>query len=224
MRRVGDKALIGPKELLKRVRMAVYDAANEARKFADGLGTVSCRRSCNNCCHQKVLSTPAEGLAVYLFLRDQGRWSEALETRLADEDAYATKTNHAEWFREKRPCPFLKDGACSIYPVRPVGCITTFSTGDPQFCGLPNIQSRIGYGQMQINAPLAPAMWQLASLLMAVDQGIPGMGYMTLAGAVLAGARHATKRPPRRALVMDLGDAADGLIERFDAAGKDFTP
>jgi hypothetical protein len=215
-------ALIGPKDLLKRVRVAVYDAGNEMRRYADELGEVSCKRACNNCCHQKVLSTPAEGLAIYLYLNSLGRWSDALEARLEEDDAYGTKTNHADWFKERRPCPFLKDGACGVYPVRPVGCIATFSTGDPQFCGRPDIETRIGYGQMQINAPLAPAMFALGSLLMALDNGIKGAGYMTLAGAALAGARHATKRPARRALVVELGLDGVALIDRFDAEGKDF--
>jgi Fe-S-cluster containining protein len=219
------RELIKPHELLKRTRVAVYDAANEARGFADELGDVTCRRGCTNCCHQKVISTPSEGLSIYLYIRDEGRWSEALEARLAEEDAHATRTSHSDWFKEKRPCPFLKNDSCSIYPVRPVGCITTFSTGDPNYCGRSDIESRVGHGQMQIHAPLAPAMWQLACLHMSIDQGIGVMGFMTLAGAVLAGARHATKREPRRSLVIGFGDydgGAGGLIEKFDAKGKDF--
>jgi Fe-S-cluster containining protein len=214
--------LIKPMDLLKQVRVAVYDAAQEARAYAGTLGDVSCRRGCVNCCHQKVLSTPSEGLSIYLLLRSSGEWSADLETSLAEEDAYATKTNHADWFKEKRPCPFLKKGACSVYAVRPVGCLTTFSTGDPAHCADPNIKTRVGHGQMQINTPLAPAMLTLGKLHMSVDLGITGgMSFMTLAGAVLAGARHATGRPERRSLVVDFEDAAS-LIEKFDSAGKDF--
>jgi Fe-S-cluster containining protein len=219
-----NRDLIGPANLLKRIRIAVYDAGAEMRKLANQLGEVSCKRSCDNCCRQKVLSTPAEGLAIFLYLNSLGRWSDALEARLEEDDAYATKTNHADWFKEKRPCPFLKDGACGVYPVRPVGCIATFSTGDPQYCGRSDIESRIGHGQMQINAPLEPGMLELVLILLSLDNGIPGAGFMTLSGAVLAGARHATKRPERRALVVEMGLEGTKLIDRFDAEGKDFQP
>ena len=171
-----------------------------------------------------MLSSPAEGLGIFLYLRSLDLWSDALEARLEEDDAYGTKTNHADWFKERRPCPFLRNSTCTVYPVRPVGCIATFSTGDPQFCGRPDIETRIGYGQMQINAPLAPGMFALGSLLLSLDIGIPGSGYMTLAGAVLAGARHATSRPARRALSVELGLDGVALIDRFDAEGKDFQP
>ena len=267
-------SIIGPKELLRRFRVANFDASSELRGFADELGPVSCKRGCDNCCKQKILSTPAEGLSIFLYLRSEGRWSPELEAHLAEEDVYATRTNHADWFKERRPCPFLRSaearkqgssdqtgseppsllasappglpasaplglpasappslpasappsGVCGVYPVRPVGCIATFSTGDPEFCGRPDIESRIGYGQMQINAPTAPAMFQLLALLMAIENGIPNAGYMTLPGAVLAGALHATGRPPRRALSLEIKSDSTGLIDRFDAAGKAFFP
>lgn len=215
-----DKTLISPRELLRLMHIKTFDAAKEMRQMAGTLGLLSCRSGCDNCCRQKVLSTPAEGLAIFLYLQFKGLWSTELEESLAEEDVHATKTSHDQWFRQKRPCPFLKKGTCGVYPVRPVGCIATFSINDPSFCGMSDIPS--GLGQMQINAPTAPAMQRLGLFLLSIEQGIPGAGYMTLPGAVLAGARHATEREPRRALVVDLMIGSQSLIERFDAAGKDF--
>jgi len=217
---VADGATIGPRELLRKLRVFTSDAAKEVQEFAEEVGPLSCRRGCDNCCRQKVIMTTSEGLGVYLYLRDEGRWSGELEARLAEEDAYATRTSHDEWWREKRACPFLKDGECGVYPVRPLGCISTFSTNDPKFCGATEVEP--GQGQMQIHAPEAPAMWTLGSFLTSLDNGIPGSGYMTLAGAVLAGARLATGREPRRALALPIGRDPSTLIERFDAAGKSF--
>jgi hypothetical protein len=215
-------SLIGPRELLRRMRIKTFDAAKEVAKMASTLGVVSCKKGCDNCCHQKVLSTPAEGLPIFLYLQFKGLWSTELEDELAEADVHGTRTSHHDWFMERRPCPFLRKGECSVYPVRPVGCIATFSINHPDFCGMPDAKVPPGLGQMQINAPTAPAMQSLGMLLMGIEVGIPGAGYMTLPGAVLAGARHATLREPRRALVVDLGTGNPGLIEKFDEAGKTF--
>lgn len=216
----GDRALIGPKELLRLFRTHTFDVGKEMRRLADDVGQINCGRGCDNCCKQKVLSTPAEGLGIYLLLRAESRWTPALEERLVAEDVYATRTSHDQWFGERRPCPFLKNGQCSVYAVRPVGCLSTFSTNDPKFCG--DSRPPPGAGQMQINAPTAPAMWRLGTLLVALERGIPGSGYMTLPAAVLAAARHVEKRSQRRALTLPIEKDAGGLIERFDAAGKTF--
>lgn len=215
-----DTALVSPRELLRLFRTHTFDAGKEMRKLADQVGDVKCGKACDNCCHQKVLSTPAEGLAIYLLLRQEGRWSRELEARLDVEDRYATRTSHDEWFKERRPCLFLKNGECSVYAVRPVGCLSTFSTNDPKFCG--DSRPPPGTGQMQIDAPTAPAMWRLGTLLVALERGIPGAGYMTLPGAVLAAARFAEKREIRRALVQPIGPNAGDLIQKFDEAGKTF--
>lgn len=220
-----DTSLISPRELLRRMRIKTFDAAKEVRGFADEVANqqgkfVVCKRGCDNCCHQKVLSTPAEGLGIFVYLHQQGLWSAELEERLAEEDVYSTRTNHDQWFRQRRPCPFLKDNECSVYPVRPPGCFATFAINAASFCGMPDVPP--GLGQMQISAPNAPAMQSLGLFLLGLEENIPGAGYMTLPGAVLAGARHATSREPRRALVINIVTGVPGLIEKFDEAGKTF--
>ena len=222
MEKATETSLISPRELLRQMHIKTFDAAKEVAGMAATLGNVQCKRGCDNCCHQKVLSTPAEGIAIFLYLKFKDLWSAELEDKLAEEDVHGTRTSHHDWFMERRPCPFLEKGACSVYPVRPVGCIATFSINHPSFCGMPDSKVPPGLGQMQINAPTAPAMQSLGFLLMGIEQGIPGAGYMTLPGAVLAGARHATERQPRRALVVPLGIGSGSLIEKFDAAGKTF--
>jgi Fe-S-cluster containining protein len=218
-------SLISPRELLRQVRLKTMAVGEELRSFADEVATshgkrVECKRGCDNCCKQKVIVTEAEGVAIYIYLRSEGRWSDELEARLAEEDVHATRTNHSDWFKEKRPCPFLRDGECGVYAVRPISCAATFAINDPSFCGMPDVPP--GLGQMQINSPFAPASKDLILFMLSVEAGLGVDGFMTLPAAALAAARRATKREPRRALVVQLHDGVGELIERFDREGAAF--
>lgn len=74
---------------------------------------LACGRGCGNCCsHQKDLPLyPHEIVGIYWYVSEKLGTAEqkALRTRLAAHQAGAE-------------CPFLLDGACSIHPLRPLGC------------------------------------------------------------------------------------------------------
>lgn len=217
------KILITKSDLLKRYRTHVYDAAAEGRKVVSKLGELTCKRGCSNCCRQKVLATVVEGLAIYLYLQEAGRWTPEFKARLVAEDRHATKTAHDEWFKDRRPCPFLEGTECGVYPARPSGCALTFSIfGNPDLCaglGPP------GTGQMQVQVtdPKANDPSPIVQLMLffgSVGKGIPEAGYMTLPGAVLFAAAFIENTKEPDIFSMSLGEGADGLIERFDAGGK----
>jgi len=42
-----------------------------------------------------------------------------------------------DWRRLEVPCPFLKNGRCSVYARRPSGCRTFFALNDPDNCKMP---------------------------------------------------------------------------------------
>lgn len=74
---------------------------------------LACGKGCGNCCeHQKDLPLyPHELVGIYWYVSKivSQPARDALKSRLALHTAEA-------------PCPFLLDGACSIHPLRPIGC------------------------------------------------------------------------------------------------------
>lgn len=89
-----------------------------------GHGEVACRSGCSHCCHQSVGITPLEGFAIVEHLRhtrspeDLAAITSQLERRVAE----TAGLRPSEQYSPRFPCVFLADGACSIYPVRPLVC------------------------------------------------------------------------------------------------------
>ena len=92
------------------VAAAVEAAARNGRRVACGPG-------CAVCCRQPIPVTPLEFLCMRAWLHLRGAaesraWLEAqLLTRIREEPSPL-----------RRPCPFLLDGACAVYAVRPLAC------------------------------------------------------------------------------------------------------
>jgi hypothetical protein len=72
---------------------------------------VECRRGCAFCCHVDVAVTPLEAIRLARHERAAGR----------RETAPATPSPRPA------PCPLLKDGACTVYDMRPFACRSLFS-------------------------------------------------------------------------------------------------
>jgi Fe-S-cluster containining protein len=89
------------------VAIAVRDAEKKEKK------KLACGKGCGSCCvHQKDLPLyPHEIVGIYWYVSEKitGTLREVLKTRLATASATSG-------------CPFLIDNACSIHPIRPVGC------------------------------------------------------------------------------------------------------
>jgi uncharacterized protein len=89
------------------VAIAVRDEEKKRKK------KLACGKGCGNCClHQKDLPLyPHELVGIYWYVSEKmvlpGR--DVLRDRLAHSEA-------------GEACPFLIDKACSIHPVRPIGC------------------------------------------------------------------------------------------------------
>lgn len=119
---------------------------------ADGV-VPTCRKGCDACCHQLVMTTMAEAREAARWIRTQPldeqerlvrsleAWLEAsadLRRRLqegADADLEALVDGLAsEYWARRIPCPFLQGGACSVYEARPLICRHHFSVSDPELC------------------------------------------------------------------------------------------
>jgi len=89
------------------VAVAIREAEKKQKK------KLACGKGCGNCCeHQKDLPFyPHELVGIYWHVSEKltGPARDILRSRLVNHNAAS-------------PCPFLIDGACSIHPVRPLGC------------------------------------------------------------------------------------------------------
>lgn len=111
-----------------------------AGTLADSGHAVACRSGCCACCRQAVLANPFEAVLIGVYLRDRqeqreefaqayARWD--LETRIMRDDflawaerRYRDNADDGKYHHEDfhPDCPFLFDGLCRIYPVRPYAC------------------------------------------------------------------------------------------------------
>lgn len=86
---------------------------------------LACARGCAMCCHLRVAAMPVEVLGVVQYLR--GRLSpDALATRVdlvRDTAERISALPRGQLLSTNIPCPMLDaDGACGIYPARPLNC------------------------------------------------------------------------------------------------------
>lgn len=125
--------------------------------------TLSCQPGCVYCCYYYVTATldEVEPIVYYLyhhekplndFLANYRNWKaktdenqalmadipKAYNTFIADR-ASREKQEHfqsltSEYLALDIPCPFLDNGACSVYPVRPWGCVCFVSVTPPEWC------------------------------------------------------------------------------------------
>ena len=94
---------------------AVVDLGVKKAAERDGRA-VACQAGCDQCCKQPIPVTPLEVLALHSYARH----------RLPQDGLAALIDRLAAFECDKRdmtlPCPFLQDGSCLVYPVRPVAC------------------------------------------------------------------------------------------------------
>lgn len=109
--------------LRRRLRMLRELTDSLARCIAP---SAACRKGCTHCCHIPVALSQAEALLIGDAIgREPVRfaWDRAPEP--SQEYGY------------HRPCPFLREGACSIYAERPFACRAHFNLdADDLLCRL----------------------------------------------------------------------------------------
>lgn len=67
---------------------------------------IECKKGCNHCCHYQVLITKQEASLISEYTGVKPKIPKRARDLFSNPD----------------PCPFLKKGICSIYPVRPLAC------------------------------------------------------------------------------------------------------
>ncbi len=97
----------------------------------------SCRKGCAHCCTQNVTMTAPEGDAVHQFINDKGlnSWFAGKIQKTTHQQSLPETTNELaqkclageespslQPVKSEAVCPFLEDGVCQIYAVRPFSC------------------------------------------------------------------------------------------------------
>ncbi len=96
---------------------------------------MACTAGCSYCCYYKVEARASEVLAIQQFIEAQFTPAQKAHVLKQAELNVAQVKNlsHAQHLAVNQPCPLLKEGQCSAYPVRPSKC-RNFHAKDVEGC------------------------------------------------------------------------------------------
>ena len=96
---------------------------------------VACKPGCSWCCYQLVPVSVPEVLRIVSFLRESLSPQEFAGTaeRLRALDNATRGLTSQQRVSIPKPCAYLQDNQCTIYPVRPLAC-AEFTSYDVQVC------------------------------------------------------------------------------------------
>ncbi len=89
----------------------------------------ACKLGCTACCHRNIKVTLPEVLAIAIRLFT-GRDSSSLQDFIGELEVSPynnVESRREQFFRQNAPCPLLKDGACTVYDIRPIACRSVVS-------------------------------------------------------------------------------------------------
>ena len=92
---------------------------------------IACARGCSWCCHQLIVMTNREdGIAMLEAARDRLSTAEfhEVEANLREQASRIGAMPHEEAESRRWTCPFLRNGECSVYDVRPIACRAVLSS------------------------------------------------------------------------------------------------
>ncbi|HXG17834.1 MAG TPA: YkgJ family cysteine cluster protein [Methylomirabilota bacterium] len=150
---------------------------------------ISCKKGCSACCRQlaPIAETEArhirnivEALAEPRRTVIRTRFAEACQrlekAGLLEQLRHADQLTEGDrralglkYFAQGIPCPFLEDGACSIYADRPIACREYLVTSPAENCTQPTpetiqrvktpLQVWTALARLDAPSPLAPVSW-----------------------------------------------------------------
>lgn len=136
---------------------------------------ITCREGCSYCCSQYISGTLHEAEAIVYFLYNHPEvmdkfisvykgWREKVKTNADIFDNFETyfakmvvegetETNRlgyqeatTRYLTQNIPCPFLNEGSCSVYEVRPWCCASIVATTPGEYCSPANEEKPRVYG------------------------------------------------------------------------------
>jgi Fe-S-cluster containining protein len=95
-----------------------------ADAYAVPIQKMACKAGCSFCCNLTVEATPVEVFAILTYVQKTFTTEQvaSLKTALMAHSEKVASRPMKKLLFENRPCPFLRDGLCSVYEVRPIGC------------------------------------------------------------------------------------------------------
>ena len=130
-------------------------------------GRPACRKGCDSCCHRVVTASVPEVFAASDFVR--GKFNEAQLEAFRERCRALEEANEGFWslraMNGTGACPFLEEGACSIYEARPLSC-RALNASDPESCrkfylegkGAPSVACQDQASLGDLNLPVVNAM------------------------------------------------------------------
>jgi Fe-S-cluster containining protein len=106
-----------------------YDLFDETLAEATRTDLLSCGKGCHVCCRQNVTVWEGEAAVIAEYCKEHG--INIPKGYLEEQLKYGWKevaSSEVAW------CTFLKDGLCSIYPVRPLACRKYLVVSHPEKC------------------------------------------------------------------------------------------
>lgn len=151
------------KETLKKYEEVVKDIEQEKHRVS------CCDKGCSCCCYQVIVITEHEkyvlGQVVNKMslkerallwkdvktavkkLQDNELTPQTIRPDLYEEDQRKVQE---KYFKLRLPCVFLKDDICSIYPYRPIACMTYKNYGHSDDCiKSPFVKDAITYNYVE---------------------------------------------------------------------------
>lgn len=104
------------------------------RSVVQGGDKTTCKKGCAHCCSHPFLITIAEGILLYRWLNENGKWTHQLRKRIEETRDKVLGLAFDMWLLSNLPCPLLHDNECQAYEARPTKCRITYSIGDPSLC------------------------------------------------------------------------------------------
>lgn len=104
----------------------------------------ACRKGCSHCCHVMVSLSRSEAQLIASKIGATIRADAGAPLAFTSEEELETITG--------TPCPFLKDGSCSIYEHRPLACRTLVNLdATDKLCQLvPGVQVPVPYADSTV--------------------------------------------------------------------------
>ena len=125
--------------------LAIRSELNRLRS-EDGV-IPTCKLGCCHCCRQHIITNIAEANALVQYIKREFSIDQIYELRLRTQqwhkwdDIKAGRHPSTKIYQNialsddyNLYCPLLVEGACSVYPMRPVICRTHFVCSDPSSC------------------------------------------------------------------------------------------
>jgi len=138
MQQVGARENI-PGEVGSSQRFMNLLCTSAAADYCSSGGKIFCAKGCSSCCTLAVNCTAAEALLIARSLdREQQEKLKDYVARLKGKVSEAVELK--DYLRLHRKelggCPFLDEGSCGIYPVRPISCRALLATKESRWCGV----------------------------------------------------------------------------------------